>query len=582
MIRERSTPVVSAFFPMRESRSVETPAVDRSAGSGSRTHTLALLVLAAILWLPRLAGPIDLRWDAGVYYVLGTSLAEGKGYRLLSEPGEIEAVQYPPLLPAVVALFQRSLGSHDPLVVGRALRVFYLLLSLAYPLAIYALARRFLPPRYALFTATLTTLHVQTYFLSDLLFAEIPFALVTVLFVISSGWASRAGSVLAGILAVAAYLLRSVGIAVLLAWVGESLLNRRFRQAALRSAVALAPVVLWQGYVAAVTSGAGYLNTAYPFQRAAYQYYNVTYAENIGLLDPFRPELGGASPAQLAGRFATNAAAMAVRVGEGTLGHPMFFERLVRRIDRELGGIAVPQWLGLAPAAILSVFVWIGIAQLVRQGAWLIASLILATLGLICLTPWPGQFSRYLAPLTPYLGLSLSLGLLHSRRVLRGGARGGLIVGAAVGGLLVTQSVIAYAVYRHEHQRVRWGDQSAETSYRLFFRDETWSSFDACLDWLKAHAATDDVVVTSAPQYAHVRTGLKAVMPPMEVEVAEAQRLLDAVPARYVVVDGLEAPDMTRRYAEPVVRSRPDLWELASSPPGGSRVYRRRPRAGPR
>jgi len=66
---------------------------------------LAILVaLSASLWLPRLRGPLDLRYDAGVYYVLGTSLAEGRGYRLLSEPGAIQAVQYPPLLPALVAV----------------------------------------------------------------------------------------------------------------------------------------------------------------------------------------------------------------------------------------------------------------------------------------------------------------------------------------------------------------------------------------------------------------------------------------------------------------------------------------------
>ena len=57
---------------------------------------LLLLALNTALWAPRAYGPIELRWDAGVYYVLGTSLAEGKGYRLLNEPGEIRAVKYPP------------------------------------------------------------------------------------------------------------------------------------------------------------------------------------------------------------------------------------------------------------------------------------------------------------------------------------------------------------------------------------------------------------------------------------------------------------------------------------------------------
>ena len=40
------------------------------------------------------------------YYVLGTALAEGKGYRLLNEPGDIEANQYPPLLALVIAFHQ--------------------------------------------------------------------------------------------------------------------------------------------------------------------------------------------------------------------------------------------------------------------------------------------------------------------------------------------------------------------------------------------------------------------------------------------------------------------------------------------
>ena len=73
-----------------------------------------VVAIALLVWLPRLSGPIDLRWDGGVYYLLGTSLAEGHGYRIPSEPGSPEALQYPPLLPAVVALHQRALGTTNP------------------------------------------------------------------------------------------------------------------------------------------------------------------------------------------------------------------------------------------------------------------------------------------------------------------------------------------------------------------------------------------------------------------------------------------------------------------------------------
>src|SRR5690349_16174603 len=98
---------------------------------------VVLLGLALVLWAPRLGGPIDLRYDAGVYYVLGTALAEGKGYRLLNEPGAIQAIQYPPLLPLFVAVHQRLSGHSDPLVVGRLLRISFFALLLALIVAAY-------------------------------------------------------------------------------------------------------------------------------------------------------------------------------------------------------------------------------------------------------------------------------------------------------------------------------------------------------------------------------------------------------------------------------------------------------------
>src|SRR5262245_40325762 len=132
---------------------------------------LTVLVLAITLWLPRLTGPIDLRWDAGVYYLLGSSLATGHGYRILSEPGSPEALQYPPLLPAVVALYERALGSTEPAKVAPWLRISYAAMFLVYALAVFALARKYLRPTFALIATALCLLNVWTIFLSDLLFA---------------------------------------------------------------------------------------------------------------------------------------------------------------------------------------------------------------------------------------------------------------------------------------------------------------------------------------------------------------------------------------------------------------------------
>ena len=106
---------------------------------------LALSILIIGIWLPRLRGPIDLRWDGAVYYILGTSIAEGKGYRLLNEPGEIQAIQYPPVLPLVVAVHQWVLGSNDPLVVGPWLRLSSFVFFSRYIVTIYMVLRHYLP-----------------------------------------------------------------------------------------------------------------------------------------------------------------------------------------------------------------------------------------------------------------------------------------------------------------------------------------------------------------------------------------------------------------------------------------------------
>ena len=95
-----------------------------AAESGLRRTVVACLVIgfvAAASWWPRAGGPIDLRWDGGAYYILGTSLAKGEGYRLLSEPGNSESSLHPPFLPALVAAYQTVLQTSDP-VSGRPCR----------------------------------------------------------------------------------------------------------------------------------------------------------------------------------------------------------------------------------------------------------------------------------------------------------------------------------------------------------------------------------------------------------------------------------------------------------------------------
>ena len=549
----------------------------------STRYLVVLALLAVALWLPRLRGPLDLRYDAGVYYILGTSLAEGRGYRLLNEPGDIQAIQYPPGLAALVAVHQRLAGTRDPAVAGHWLRITYAALFLAYIIAAYLLALRYLPAGFAFLAALVTLLHVHTSWMSDLLFAEIPFALVTVLFLLAASARERPRTGLAGGLAIATYLLRSVGIAVLAAWVAESFLRRNPRQLVARMAVCLVPVIGWQLYIGHVQADAEYAHPAYAYQRAPYQYYNVSYLENIRYVDPFVPELGTVSAGAMAGRVGTALVRMPSSLGEAVSSRAEWSESQIKRLNTEVLSTPIPLWIVKVPLLLLGTLSLAGMVLLAQRGEWLIPLYVLGSIALVGLTPWPAQFERYLAPLTPLLALALLVALLGFREWLGTTSRwrtrrlGTAVLVTVLVGVLGQECFAIYKVYTKQHRVVEYSDaQGRRHEQRLFFYTQAWRTHDAALDWLRGVARADDVVATSTPHWAYLKSGTRAILPPFEADVRTARRLLDAVPVRYLIVDSLEFVDVSRRYAAPVARAYPREWKLIyASPDSTSRIYRR-------
>src|SRR5262249_54048586 len=115
-----------------------------------------LLGLSILLWLPRFRGPIDLRYDGAVYYIAGTALAEGKGYRLLNYRVNLPLILSPPLLSLFVAAQQKVLGTSDPMRIGHALRLSFFFLFILYIASVYRLATYYLASGYAFLVALLS------------------------------------------------------------------------------------------------------------------------------------------------------------------------------------------------------------------------------------------------------------------------------------------------------------------------------------------------------------------------------------------------------------------------------------------
>jgi hypothetical protein len=543
--------------------------------SGARSDTFCMLLLVLVVlasWIPRYRGPIDLRWDGGTYYVLGTSLAEGKGYRLLNEPGEILETQYPPGLPFLVAIHQWILGTDDPRKVGIWIRHGWCVLSVLYVLLTFLLARIFLPRSYALLVALACALNYEMYFLEGLCFAELPFAVTSTLFgyLYFKKSRGRLAPVMAGAAAVASYLIRTAGIALLIAWVADAGLRRQFRKAGMRAALACIPIIAWQSYVHFVETREDYRRPYYAYQRDPSMFYNVSYARNVSLTDPFRPEKGIATQQELVIRFVRNLIGMPDMLGQAVSAKRGFFDGHVKRLNQLLKPLTLPFWMPLLALVPLGLTVIAGSFWMLAKREYLVPIYVLLTVGAVSMTTWTGQFPRYFAPAEPYLLLALAICLLELRRITRARFPSSKIASiwpALVLSFIVVESAVSCVVgYRNfRNPAVYISDDGRLHQYVLFHYPGEAAGSEAGLKWLVENAKPGSILAVSMPQWVYLKTGYKTVMPPLEADPIKAQQLIDTVPANYVVLDKLLMEDNFNMRFPALVRSSPEKWERVFS-----------------
>jgi hypothetical protein len=353
---------------------------------------------------------------------------------------------------------------------------------------------------------------------------------------------------------------------------------------AIRASVALIPIVAWQSYVTYVKHGPEYAHPVYQYQRAGYQYYNVGYLDNLAYVDPFAPERGKGSVPAFLERIFSNLKIMPRSLGAAVSVMPDWANLWYRRITERLGISWVPSFLfDVIPFLALGGLVICGLVLLAVRGEWLFALYAVGSCGLICLTPWPGQFERYLWPLTPLLVIALLSPLVMIRDRFSTVAQRRLrvavasIIAVVVLGVVSTEAAALRKVYLLKEKAFYKDESGQQHEYRLLFYTSVWQHHDEALDWLDGHAHPNEIVATSTPHWVYLKTGLQSVMPPFEPDVEEAQRLMDSVPVTYLIVDRLSFVDVSRRYGAPVADAFPDRWELIySSGQEGSRIYRRR------
>ncbi len=214
--------------------------------------------------------------DDSIYWVAAKSLAEGRGYRILSLPAEPFQTKYPPLWPLLLA----GIWMIDPRF-PENLRIGMVLAWVMLP-ALVSLAWRwfrvagFGPAMRTVLCAALA-LSPWVVFLSTTLMSELIFsvALLAALLAIRPARKNAWLALAAGILAAAAYLIKTAALPLVVAGPLWLAWRRRYRSAAVFFCAMLPAVACWMLWAGRHMTRARDIVSLYYTNYLGYQIYNI-------------------------------------------------------------------------------------------------------------------------------------------------------------------------------------------------------------------------------------------------------------------------------------------------------------------
>jgi len=226
-----------------------------------RKALLAICILGALVpsgllaWKARAVPQLGYFQDDGLYWIAGKSLAEGRGYRILSFPGEPFQTKYPPLYPLLLSAVWK-LRPQFPANLPLASVLNWLMLP-AYLLAAWKLTREIglesTRRVILLFALALspTIAFLAANMMADLMFAALVLCALAVAERVSNGRAGAMTALAAGAVGGAAFLTKTAALPLLvtvpglLLWRGRPGLRRACVRALCFAAPMLAAIAAW-------------------------------------------------------------------------------------------------------------------------------------------------------------------------------------------------------------------------------------------------------------------------------------------------------------------------------------------------
>jgi hypothetical protein len=326
---------------------------------------LLCLPSLALVWSFRDLPHFGVIQDDSLYFQGAISLAEGSGYRIASLPSQPYQTKYPPLYPLYLSLaWHINPGFPANLTTGLALS--WLCIPAILLLTWFWCNRQGFSERRTWVLLVLIGLNPYIIFFASNIGSELFFLVFALAAMLAAERKGRWSPVIAGVIAGAAYLARTAGIALLPAAIVYFLLRRRRRAALWFTAGMLPAIAGWTIWCAIHASPGQDLVTLCYTSYARYQFLNVGW-DNFGSV------------------LWQN------------------FDALLQSI----GSMVFPQMLtGLVAIVVLqplAIFIVLGIVRMVRRGEGLLYALF-AAFSAVMLLVWhypPNQ--RFILPLAPLL-----------------------------------------------------------------------------------------------------------------------------------------------------------------------------------
>lgn len=461
--------------------------------------------------------------DNAAYYALSRALATGRGYVDIVHPDAPLETLYPPGFPLLLVPFQWLFGGS---FVG--LKVESLLAGATVLWAIWSLARRdrAVAPWIAAAAVWLVGLYpvfleYTKWVLSDMSYTAV--ALVAL-------WAfARDGDdpvedrpdrgwVAACLLAVAAFYVRTAGVALLAAVVAVEALRRRWRRAGLSAAlfaVTTGPWFLWSRLAAGD---------------------EVTYVRQLSRENRLDPESGAISLLDYVAR-AWNTALDYATIEFPHLFWPTDPPLAIRSFGLLIGG---------------ALLVW-GVVRCLRAREVAVHdAYALFTLGVLALWPWRGD--RMFLTVAPVLWLYVLVGLDGISRLLAGSTKPARVAAGLVAALLLVGGVRAVPGQWRLVRAYLAGEELA--GYHPF-----WQDYFEASAWIGENAP-DAVITARKPTFAWYWSGRPSVVYPFHGDPDRTWGFLRETGVTHIVLE-----PMTRAFLQETLAAHVDALEVIHSAP---------------